>query len=112
MTRTALRVLAVSALALAAVNLSACGKVGTLEQPAPLYGEKAKAHYQARKAAAAAAAAAKKDDGQIEALPTDKRYDPNADPGPSRYLPVPGAPTAPNAPGPQGVLPDPFNHPQ
>ena len=112
MTRNALFALAASAVALAAVNLSACGKVGTLEQPAPLYGEKAKADYQTRKAAAAAAAQSKKDDNQIEALPADKRYDPNADPGPSRYLPVPGAPTAPNAPGPPGVLPDPFNHPQ
>ena len=107
MTRTsALLIIAASALA-----LTACGKVGALDQPAPLYGEKAKADYRARKAAEAAAAQSKRDDSQIETLPDDRRYDPNADPGPSRYLPIPGAPTAPNAPGPQGVLPDPFNHP-
>ena len=107
MTRTS----ALLFIAASALVLTACGKIGTLEQPAPLYGEKAKADYRARKAAETAAAQTKKDDSQIETLPTDKRYDPNADPGPSRYQPIPGAPTAPNAPGPQGVLPDPFNHP-
>lgn len=97
--------------AVAAVALTGCGKVGSLEQPAPLYGEKAKADYQARKAAAAAARDSA-DKGEIEPLPTDKRDDPNADPGPARFLPVPGESPPPNAPGPPGVLPDPFNRPQ
>ena len=38
-------------LGLALAGLAACGKVGSLDQPAPLYGEKAKAEYQARRAA-------------------------------------------------------------
>ena len=94
----------------AALALTACGKVGTLDQPAPLYGAKAKAQYQARKAAEAAAEAAKKDNGEPEVLP-DVKYDPNADPSSQRYLPIPGTNPAPNAPGPPGALPDPFNHP-
>lgn len=95
----------------ASLTLGACGKVGSLDQPAPLFGEKAKAQYQARKAAAAAAAQSRKDDDQIQTLP-DRRYDPNADPGPSRALPIPGAHATPNGPPPEGVLPDPFNHPR
>ena len=109
MNRTPPLLLAAAAFALA---LTGCGKVGSLEQPAPLYGEKAKAAYQARKAAEAAAARDNKEPGEIEPLPADKRYDPNADPGPARFQPVPGESTAPNAPGPPGVLPDPFNRPQ
>jgi hypothetical protein len=93
-----------------ASSVGACGKVGNLDQPAPLYGAKAKADYQARKAAEAAAKAQDKDDGDPEVLP-DKTYDPNADPSPQRFLPIPGALPAPNDPGPAGVLPDPFNHP-
>jgi uncharacterized protein YceK len=54
---------------IAAVALAGCGKVGTLDRPAPLVGEKAKAQYQADKAAAAAAAKAKEDQGQPEPLP-------------------------------------------
>jgi hypothetical protein len=34
----------------AAVSLAACGKQGVLEQPAPLFGARAKAEYEARKA--------------------------------------------------------------
>ena len=93
-----------------ALLLGACGKIQTLEQPAPMYGAAAKAEYQARKAAEAAAKAQKPDNGEPEVLP-DVRYDPNADPGPQRYQPIPGTNPAPNAPGPGGVLPDPFNHP-
>lgn len=96
---------------LSGLLLAGCGKIGSLDQPAPLYGEKAKASYQARKAAEAAAKAGKSDDGgEPEVLP-DVKYDPNADPSPQRYLPIPGTNPAPNAPGPPGALPDPFNHP-
>lgn len=67
MTRHATLLLSVAAL----LALTACGRVGALDQPAPLYGEKAKADYQARKAAAAAAAKAAKDEGQPAPLPPD-----------------------------------------
>lgn len=42
----------------AALSLAACGKQGVLEQPAPLFGARAKAEYEARKAQEA------KDDAQ------------------------------------------------
>ncbi len=90
--------------------LCGCGKIETLDQPAPLWGAKAKADYQARKAAAAAAKAEKKDPGDPEVLP-DVPYDPNADPGPQRLLPIPGTNPPPNGPGQPGVLPDPMNNP-
>ena len=93
-----------------ALVLCACGKIQTLDQPAPLYGAKAKADYRARKAAEAAAKAQKKDDRDPEVLP-DVKYDPNADPGPQRLLPIPGTNPAPNDPGQPGVLPDPMNNP-
>ena len=95
----------------AALALGACGKVGALEQPAPLYGAKAKADYDARKQAVADKAQARRDQDQIERLPTEKPYDPNADPSPSRLVPVTGEPPAPNAPPSAGVLPDPINQP-
>ena len=93
-------------------GLGACGRIGPLEQPAPLYGEKAKADYAAKKAAAAARAQEAKDQDQIEALPRRERYDPNTDTTPARALPIPGAPRDPSGAAPSGVLPDPYNHPQ
>jgi hypothetical protein len=42
------------------LGLGACGKLGPLEQPPPLIGQKAKADYAAKKAAEAEAKAAKK----------------------------------------------------
>jgi hypothetical protein len=95
----------------AALILAACGKVGTLEQPAPLYGAKAKADFQAKKAAEAAAKAAEKDQNEEPEVLPDKPYDPYADPGPQRRLPIEGTNPAPNGPPPPGVLPDPFNDP-
>jgi hypothetical protein len=56
-------------LAVAALALAACAKVGTLDQPGPLFGEKAKAHWRAQKAAEAAAKTPKPDDKTPEPLP-------------------------------------------
>jgi hypothetical protein len=95
----------------ATLALAACGKVGALEQPAPLYGAQAKADYDAHKKAAADKAQARKDQDQIERLPTEKPYDPNADPSPSRIVPVTGERPAPNAPPSPDILPDPMNQP-
>lgn len=53
--RTLRGALALAALA-AAAALSGCGQVGSLERPAPLFGERAKEDYRAEQAAAAAAA--------------------------------------------------------
>jgi uncharacterized protein YceK len=57
-------------IAACALALSGCAKVGTLDRPAPLFGEKAKAKYRAEKAAEAAAKAKPEDTGP-EALPTN-----------------------------------------
>jgi hypothetical protein len=85
--------LVAGAFVLACAPLVACGRVGTLEQPAPLYGAKAKAAYQAHKAAEAAAAQARRDNG----LP-DKLTEP--DPILKPALPA-GAAPPPSAPSPQ-----------
>ena len=53
---------------LGALCLAGCAKVGTLDRPAPLFGEKAKADYRAQKAAAEAAKS-KKDTEEPEPLP-------------------------------------------
>jgi hypothetical protein len=107
-------VAAAAALALTGLALGACGRVGTLEQPAPLYGAKAKAAYQAKKAAAATAAKNAKDDGEPEPLAPDTPGLNTRGAGPPtlRDQPAPGMPALPNAPGPGGVLPDPYTHPQ
>ncbi len=98
----------------ALTTLGGCGRVGPLDQPAPLFGARAKADYQAKKAAEAAAAKTVKDDGEPEPLAPDT-------PGPNegsssiptlREQPTPGMHELPNASGPGGVLPDPVTHPQ
>jgi hypothetical protein len=55
--------------------LAGCAKVGTLDRPAPLWGEKAKAQYHAQKAAADAAKA-KKDSDEPEPLPAEAPPEP------------------------------------
>ena len=64
------RFLTVTAAALA-LSLCACGKVQTLERPAPLIGAKAKAEYEASQKAAVEAAGTQKreDSGPPEPLP-------------------------------------------
>jgi predicted small lipoprotein YifL len=47
--------LAVGAIGLVALGLAGCGKIGPLEQPAPLFGARAKAQYEADKQQAQAA---------------------------------------------------------
>lgn len=97
----------------AAGMLAACGKVGPLEQPAPLYGSKAKADYEAKKAAAAAAKTSNGDENPEPLAPdTPGPNNPGAVPNNLRADPAPGMPQLPNAPGPPGVLPDPYNRPQ
>jgi len=97
-----------------ALALGACGKVGTLDQPGPLYGAQARAKWQAQqKAAADAQASAKrKDEDEPEPLPADKIQDPYTVLGPARAHPIQGAPSGINGPAPQGVLPDPMTPPQ
>jgi uncharacterized protein YceK len=88
----------------AGLLLAGCGKVGTLDQPAPLWGENAKAKYQAQKAEAARAKVAKDEATPPETLPDGRSYDPKLDPGPMPNVGMPGQTT----PEP-GVLPNPVN---
>jgi hypothetical protein len=95
-----------------ALTLPACAKVGVLERPAPLYGAKAKAQYQAERQAAAAAKARKTDTGEPDALPPDVS-DPGSQPTATpRDRPVEGERPSPFGAAPPGVLPDPYNRPQ
>ena len=75
--------------------LAGCAKVGTLDQPAPLFGEKAKAKYQAEKAAEAAAKTANTDNGEPEPLPDVAPKNP---PGPAVQSVQPPAAEAPTLP--------------
>jgi predicted small lipoprotein YifL len=108
---TAIRSAAICAAVLA---LAACGRVGPLDQPAPLYGAKAKADYQARKKAAATAAKASKDQDEPEALAPDTPGpdNPGTIPDNLRTNPAPGMRTAPGGAPPANILPDPYNRPQ
>jgi predicted small lipoprotein YifL len=103
------------ALGAAALVLAACGRVGPLDQPAPLYGAKAKADYRAKKEKEAAAKASKnKDEDEPEPLAPDTPgpNNPGTIPDNLRTDPAPGMRPGPNAPPPPGVLPDPYNRPQ
>ena len=83
-------------LAMAAVlAVGGCAKVGTLDRPAPWFGERAKAKYRAEKAAEAAAKTEKPEPQEPEPLPDTSGQAP---PGPSvqPVQPSPGeAPTLP-----------------
>jgi hypothetical protein len=79
----------------AALALAGCAKVGTLDRPAPLIGEKAKAKYKAEKAVEAANKTAKSDNGEPEALPDVAPQNPS---GPSVQPVQPPAAEAPTLP--------------
>ena len=101
------------ALGVAALALAACGRVGPLDQPAPLYGAKAKADYRAKKAAEAAAKSEKDQDKPEPLAPDTPGLDSPSAPVPTlRENPAPGARQLPNAAPPPAALPDPFNRPQ
>lgn len=68
--------------------LAGCGKVGYLEQPAPLWGEKAKAEFKARNASG-------QPSGMTTPKPLPEALEP---PEPGSATPVPAAPTAPASP--------------
>ncbi len=105
----------VVAVALLGLAVAGCGKLGPLEPPAPMFGDRAKADYQARKAADAAARAEKQDqqrapsrgnaiadqpDPEIDNAPRTKRdiLDPNQRLTPLSATPVDGSPNLMGAP--------------
>ena len=107
--------LAVIAAALLGLTLSACGKLGPLDQPAPMFGDRARADYEAKKAADVAAKADKQaqtraptrsnaiadqPDPEIDNAPKTKRdiVDPNQRLTPLSATPVDGSPNLMGAP--------------
>jgi hypothetical protein len=115
MSRMLKPLLIVPAVAMAALALGACGKQGTLDRPAPLFG-KARAEYEAQKAAAARAnGRSKADESATSQTNGDYTYnDGSKDPAlqPLRSAPPPGAGPTPFDTNPiGGVLPDPYSDP-
>ncbi|OYX31941.1 MAG: hypothetical protein B7Y99_09415 [Caulobacterales bacterium 32-69-10] len=97
----------------AAVSLAACGKQGALEQPAPLFGSRARADYEARKAqeakddaqraaqrpAASATQSGTTSTGNNDAPRTTREVlDPAQRLTPASRAPIPGAPNPLGAP--------------
>jgi hypothetical protein len=86
------------------LGLGGCGKKGLLDQPAPLFGERAKEDYAAKQGAAAAAAnqekaktpvaAADQPDPDADSAPKTTREvkSPEQDNVPITQAPIPGAP--------------------
>jgi hypothetical protein len=82
--------LSIAVLFVASIGLAGCGKLGDLEQPAPMFGDRAKADYEAQHRAADAARARER--AAQQPAPEDNAPDPNG-------LPLTQAPTAPPIPG-------------
>ncbi|HZZ36986.1 MAG TPA: hypothetical protein VFE03_14785 [Caulobacteraceae bacterium] len=80
------------------LSLSACGKQGTLERPAPLWGAK-REQYQAEQRAKAEQQNLKPGESAPPVMPP-------------RSAPMPGAKPDPSQSAPPGVLPDPYARPQ
>jgi len=97
--------------AVAAAGLAGCGRMGQLEQPAPLYGTRAKADYDQRKAEREAARArhdASADERTDQEPPgsdnaprtTREMQDPNQINTPASRAPIPGSMNDPFGPPP------------
>ena len=102
-------------LAGAVLALAACGKEGSLDKPAPLFGAKAKAEYKAEqdREAAEAKKQARGDNSVPNPAPATPAYD-RGDPAldPIRAAPPVGAPPTPyDSSTLGGVLPDPYANP-
>lgn len=107
----------IPAVLLAAISLSACGKQGLLERPAPLFGARAQSDYQRAKRAADRAGG-ESQTSQSATSQTNGDYtqanDGSKDPAlqPLRNDPIPGANPNPFGTRPAGgVLPDPYADP-
>jgi len=110
MTRT---LVAIAAITLAGASLCACGKQGDLERPAPLWGAKARAEYEAQKREQADRKTNEAQGNQIETLPDEgPGSDPYANPAPPRAQPIQGTPPSPDAPAQPGAMDDPYTRPR
>lgn len=100
------RALALAALAAAlAAPLAGCGKTGELQRPKPLFGHAPKA------SSAQAGQTGPSEDASRPVNTIDPRDEIN-NPAPPRVIQIPGQSPDPIAPGPQGVLPDPYANPR
>jgi predicted small lipoprotein YifL len=99
------RIQTLAGVAILALSLTACGKVGQLERPGPLFGQERNTTKDADNAERTA---------QDPSRPVDTvdPRDRSTDPAPPRTLPIPGTNRGPNAPPPAGGLPDPFTNPR
>lgn len=95
---------AIALVLIAAAGLSACGKVGQLERPGPLFGAE-------RNTTKDADAAQRKRDPARPVDTVDPR-DRSTDPAPPRTLPIEGANPSATDTAPQGALPDPYSNPR
>ncbi len=104
-----LRILTIALFA-ASAGLSACGKQGELERPAPLFGAQAKAQYEADKKAEQAVSGNPNDpDAVLARRANDENR--NTTPLPPRTAPIRGQSPNPYGSAPQGALPDPYSNP-
>jgi hypothetical protein len=114
--RLLIRVGFAGALGLLALDLAACGKLGGLERPGPIFGDKPRSTARAeREAAARAKGEASPDSAGTSQTNGDYSHasDGAKDPAltPFRTNPPPGAPYPAGAAPSGGVLPNPFNDP-
>jgi hypothetical protein len=97
--------LALAAAITATLALSACGKVGQLERPGPLFGAERNTTQDADKAQRTA---------QDPSKPVDTvdPRDRSTDPAPPRTLPIQGTSPSPTSLPPPGVIPQVYNNPR
>jgi hypothetical protein len=110
----ALARLALSAAVLGALALGACGKVGSLDRPQPLFGRKDKAEYAAEKKREQMQARANRagDKGGDPAPPPPDYGQGDPALAPTRAAPVPGAESNPfSNPNSGGLMQDPVANP-
>jgi hypothetical protein len=101
----ALRVLALTGLALASAALVGCGKTGELQRPGPLFG-------QGRNTTKDADEQTRQAQDPSRPVNTVDPRDATIDPAPPRTVPLGGQSPNPTAPGPQGAPPDPYANPR
>ena len=76
----------------AAAGLSACGRRGDLEQPAPLFGERARAEYEAqRRAAETTRHEADNEDARAPVPDPNERFEPASRNVPATREPIDGS---------------------
>lgn len=108
--------LLIAAALMAAVGVSACGKLGTLDRPGPMFQNHARSQARAEREAAARANGEKSSDSSATSQ-TNGDYsqasDGAKDPAltPMRSDPLPGVSQGPLAGRSGGVLPDPYASP-